>query len=171
MRTEPVKPVQPKPAQRDEPAPAAPRRDGRLAFESALRRAGRGPQGDASEEPAAVAMPDAALPRQRLAGDDTPAPRWTPLGAPAADAAAQRLRAAADSGPTPGRWQLQIVEPGRPAQTLEVQRSAAGPLTVLLAAAPAGQQSASTARLRQRLARGASAARLEFRPPDQEDDA
>lgn len=170
MRSESVTPMQKRTSEtrrEGEPADAA-----TAAFEASLRRAGRGRLGLADEADARdasaegipqglQAAPVAAPPRA-----EPQAPRWAPLPVTTPDAVTRQLKAQAlpDIASEPGRWQLQITETGLPVQRLDLQRSAAGPVTVLVSALAEAQQPRHTARLRERLA-ARGAAQVDFRGP------
>lgn len=179
MRSEPVQPVQARsratrPEGTEGQGGAAAAQD---AFEGALQRAWRGRRGpgedgeaheplpEAAPQPLQASLPQPAAPRVEA----TPA-RWAPQPLVAPDALTRQLqvRALPDAPAEAGHWQLQITEAGLPVQRLDLQRSAAGPLTVVVSANAEAQQPQHAQRLRQRLARGGT--RVDFRgaSPEQE---
>ena len=169
MRSEPISPVRARSGETArEGETAAPANAGGDAFEASLQRARRGRRGPGDE--AGEAFPDTVpLPLQATLPRVDPEPaRWAPQPLKAPDAVTRQLQVQAlpDGPGEPGRWQLQLTEAGLPVQRLDLQRSAAGPLTVLVSAAADAQQTPHAARLRQRLAR--SGARVAFRGPTPE---
>lgn len=162
-----------------EPAPALPRKAAAVPaerFQQALRRLAHGDD-EAGAEARPADDPRAAVPLQ-VAGvaplpPAVPAPAAaaagrteSPMPEPVAVVALRRAAAsapAAASGPeaVPSRWQLELSATGMAPQQLEVQRSAAGTLQLVVGGAeppPLQQQE----RLRQRLATRGHA--LRFRP-------
>lgn len=174
MRSEPVNPVQRRTTETPREGEAAKPADATAdAFEASLRRAGRGRQGLGDETEARDALPQGApqtlqtsWPVPASPRVEAPVARWAPQAAVAPDAVTRQLKAQAlpDAGGEPGRWQLQITEAGLPVQRLDVQRSAAGPVTVLVSALTEAQQPRHTARLRERLA-ARGTVQVDFRGP------
>jgi len=173
MRSEPVNPVRAKAHEAHRQGEAAsPAAAGLDDFEASLQRAGRRRQRPGDEPETAGPQTGQAPQPQQAAGSPPPArpaeappSRWAPLPLAAPDAAARQLHrlAVPDSAGEPGHWQLHITEAGLPLQRLDLQRSAAGPLTVRVGAAADALQPQHAARLRQRLAR--SGARVAFGGP------
>ena len=180
MRSEPVTPVQARSSSeaRREGEAAAPADVATDAFEASLQRARRGRRGPGDESEARDTFPDtvplplqAVLPGAPLPHVEALPARWAPQPVLAPDAATRQLQLQAmPDGPgeagAAGHWQLQITEAGLPVQRLDLQRSAAGPLTVLVSAAADAQQAQHATRLRQRLAR--SGTHVAFREPTPE---
>jgi hypothetical protein len=177
MRSEPITPVRARAGEtRRDGAAAKPADPAADAFEASLRRARQGlddeAEGrDASPDvfPDTVPLPlQAALPVAAPPRVEAPPARWAPQPVLAPDVLTRQLQVQAlpDGAGEPGHWQLQITETGLPVQRLDLQRSAAGPLTVLVGATPDALQTQHTAKLRQRLAR--SGASLAFRGPGTE---
>lgn len=177
MRSESVTPAggprSDAPPRDDATASAEAAQDG---FEAALRRAGRGRRGFGDEpdphdagaaEPNATPL-QAAWPAPASPRVDAPATRWAPQAATAPDAVTRQLQAQAlpDAGLEPGRWQLQLTDTALPVQRMELQRTPAGPVTVLVSALNEAPQPRHQARLRERLA--PHGARADFRGPSTE---
>lgn len=178
MRSEPVAPVENRGAPRREAPARAADEASTDAFEAALRRRGRQGLGAADDEAPPFEPPRAPEAPQPLQVAGTPpllsrvepppaAPSAQPVAAPDVLTRQLQARALPEPAGSEGRWQLQIHEGGLPLQRVELQRSAAGPLTVLVSASADAQQPRHATRLRERLqARGA--AQVEFRGPGTE---
>jgi hypothetical protein len=118
------------------------------AFEAALKR--RLP-GDDANDGAAVNPPPAPPPLQRAAE----AAPWTaqPVAEPQAALRHWQLQAEPAVEPAARRWQFQLLDNTLPVQQLDVQRTPAGTLQVVVGSASAdGLRPLHTERLRQRLA-------------------
>ncbi len=185
MRTEALNAPTPRPAaaSRERAAPVPPRepREERQAFESALQRAGRRGPGLGDEEPPPQAVPVEPLPPLPqsvsvavAARAEAPTSTWSPQALPPPCAVTRHLQALAPLSHEvqPGHWQLQVSAAGLPVQRVDIERTAAGALAVVVTAVPAAQQALHTARLRQRLAaRTDGSAALAFRSPQQDAEA
>lgn len=129
------------------------------AFDAALKR--RLP-GDETNDAAAAALPTpAAAPLQAAAV----APRWSPQAVAEPHAALRQWQVQAEQTvePTTNRWQLQLLDSTLPVQQLDVQRTPAGTLQVVIGTSNADAlRPLHTERLRLRLAaRGETAASVQ----------